>query len=82
MYGDDYVPTAHRHRSSKMDETHYNVDITSSPGGMEVTVDDLPLGAYSPDTQTHVLTEINLQGAAGGGHTRITLRNDGETHNA
>jgi len=82
LYGEDYIPMTHKHRSSRIDDSQYNVEITSSPGGMEVMVDDLPLGAYSSDTQTHALSEINLQGAAGGGRTRIALRNDGETRNA
>jgi hypothetical protein len=82
LYGEDYVPTAHKHRRSKVDDTKYQVDITSSPGGMEVTVDELPLGAYSPDTQAHVLSEINLQGAAGGGHTQIPPLSHGGKSNA
>jgi len=82
MYGDDYDPTSHNHRL--IDHTKYQVDVDSSPGGMEVIVDGLHVSAYSPDTQLHVLEEINLQGAAGGGHRhlQIALRSDGETHNA
>jgi hypothetical protein len=82
MYGDDYDPTSHNHRH--IDHTKYQVDVDSSPGGMEVIVDGLHVSAYSPDTQLHVLEEINLQGAAGGGHRhlQIALRSDGETHSA
>jgi hypothetical protein len=79
MYGEDHNPPAHKHRID-IDDTKYQV--YSSPGGMEVTVDGLPLDAYSPGTITHVLTEINHQGAAGGGLTQIPLRSHDASHNA
>jgi len=82
MYGEAYVPPTHKHRVNNIDDTKYQVEVTSSPGGMEVSVDDLPLEAYSPLTQAHVLAEIDLQGAAGGGQTQISRRSNGETHKA
>ena len=82
LYGEAYGPTTPQRRVSKIDDKTYHVEVTSSPGGMEVMVDDIHLDAYSPLTQAHVLTEIDLQGAAGGGHIQIPLRPDGEAHNA
>jgi hypothetical protein len=80
MYGEDHVTPAHKRRID-IDDTKYQVQV-SSPGGMEVTVDGIPLDGYSPLTITHVLTEINHQGAAGGGHTQISLRSHDASHNA
>jgi hypothetical protein len=80
LYGDDYNPASYNHKH--IDHTKYQVDVNSSPGGMDVTVDGIPLEAYSPDTQVHVLAEIDLQGAAGGGQTQISPRSNGETYRA
>ena len=81
MYGEDHVPSAHKRRID-IDEAQYQVQITSSPGGMEVTVDGIPLEGFSPLTITHVLSEINHQGAAGVGFTQIPLRSHDESYNA
>ena len=82
MFGEEFAPQTRTHRRIQSDHTKYQVEVTSSQGAMDVTVDGIPLEGYSPGTQVHVLAEINHQGAAGGGHTQIPLRPDGETHNA
>ena len=85
LYGTTYddVPPRIRTVAKAVDHSMYQVELLSSPSGMEVEVDGVLVEAYSPETISHVLKETELQREAGvSTQIQVTLRHDGEKNKA